>query len=176
MSVSGIGSGGPSAAQIRQFQQLARERGGQSGGAGRSPELPSGFQGIVESALQNAGSPADLKSRVESGFAEYQKSDEYKALSSEKQAALQDLVKNGPKAPPEGFDPSKLFAAGGSGGTSAAVGGEQTQADLIKQLFEQLEQKGERTRQTVSQQFLNRSAEPGTAGSLGQFEVQSDAA
>jgi hypothetical protein len=156
--VSGI-SGGPSASQMQQMQKMMRERmqsgGGQAGGQGGMPEIPSGMQSIFNDAMSQGGSMDDVKSRVQSGFADYQKTDEFKNLSDDQRTKLTDLVQNGPPQPPAGFDPSKLFgsASGNDSGSFGASGQSgQSQVDLIKSLLDQLEDKGSSTRAKLNEQ------------------------
>lgn len=149
--VNGI-SGGPSASQMQQMQKMMRERMQGGGGQGSMPEMPSGMQSILKDAMSQGGSMDDVKSRVQSGFAEYQKTDEFKNLSDDQKTKLTDLVQNGPPQPPAGFDPSKLFGSSGESSTSASGQSGQSQVDLIKSLLDQLEDKGSSTRAKLNEQ------------------------
>jgi hypothetical protein len=147
--VNGIGSS-MAATQMQQMQKMARERPA-SGGEG-IPQLPAGFQSILDGAMQPGTTMQDVHTRVQSGFADYQKTDEFRNLSDDVKSTLTDLVKNGPPQLPAGFDPSKLLGgmANDTAGSSGATTSSKT--DVIQQLLDQLADRGSKTRAKVDEQ------------------------
>ncbi|MFT3786332.1 MAG: hypothetical protein QM770_09210 [Tepidisphaeraceae bacterium] len=162
--VSGVNSSS-SSSTMAQLQKLMRQRGTNRPGGdgdGKRPELPSGFQSILDSAMQSGGTSDQIKSTISEKYAEYQKTDEYKNLSSEQQSKLTEMVEKGPPSgpPPSGGmgGPPPTGASGSSSDSSGDSSDSTSQAEVIKALFAKLEEMGQSTRSKLAQQTSSSEA------------------
>jgi hypothetical protein len=151
--ISSVGSSG-----LTQTQGLSPQR--KHGGAnGQRPELPDSFKSIIESAVQSnqqaGGSSADLQKTVAAKYEEYKKSDAYTALSADKKAQLDEIVKKGP--PKEGerpHGPPPAQAASETTDTSSTTDATDP-TTVAKQLMDALSQRGDQTRSRMGLSFAS---------------------